>query len=357
MKTNSVKLFLDLVKISSPSGYETLVKEFAQKHLKEAGWIAVADKRGNLTAFKDAGAKLWLCAHMDTVQKREDIVKPVINKGIIKSDGTTILGADNKVGVAILLYLATKTQYLNSCGLIFTVNEESGEMGSSTIDLSDFKPKLILNLDGSSNVGVINDQGMGQVVFELEIFGKLAHAAKDPEAGVNAIKIAAKIINQTKLGKDSYDNTCNIGQIIGGGATNIVPDYVKMRGEMRSLNIKSLNRSWQRLGVKVEKICKEDGAKFNLIRIDSDGVPIWLKKYNTRYVNMLKKAADECQLKFKVEKMLASSDANFLHHWAPVFSINHGGFGAHSKEEGIAINDIYASEAYLKAIIRKFNKL
>lgn len=356
MKNDIVDLFIKLIKIPSPSGDEGKVREFINTQMVNKDWEISTDKSGNLIAFKNPHAKLWLVAHMDTVQTPGQMVKPIINGDIITSDGTTILGADNKVGVAILLHLASTGSSIDECGLIFSVNEEAGEMGTAKIDWGGKCPELILNIDGSDEVGIINDSGMGQIVFDVEIWGKSAHASKNPEMGINAIMVATEIIHQLKLGKDSSENTCNIGKIEGDGATNVVPDYVKFVGEIRSFSKNGLNMNWYNLEKITEETTKKYGAKCLVTNRVIDGVPVWEKKNNDKYKNIIIKAGEQTGLSLEFTKMYACSDASFLSKTAEVFSINHGGHLAHSHQEWIDIADIYKSKLFIESIVSTFNK-
>ncbi|MFA5895030.1 MAG: M20/M25/M40 family metallo-hydrolase [Candidatus Shapirobacteria bacterium] len=353
---NIVETFIELVKIPSPSGNEKLVREFISKKLLNTNWKVTTDVKGNLIAYKNQKAKLWLVAHMDTVQLPGQVVKPIFKGDTITSDGSTILGADNKAGVAILLYLASNGSSLDKCGLVFTVNEESGEMGSSKIDWGNMSPELILNFDGSEKVGLVNDSGMGQIVFDVEIWGKSAHASKNPEMGINAIKVASEIIHQLHLGKDDNENTCNIGRIEGGGETNVVPDYVKFVGEIRSFSKIGLNTKWENLKKITEQSAKKYGAKCLVNNRANDGVPVWEKNSNNTYKNILINAGEQIGLNLEFVKMGACSDASFLSKKAEVFSINHGGHLAHSHQEWIDIAEIHNSKLFIESIVATFNK-
>ena len=111
-------------------------------------------------------------AHMDTVQKTDEIVHPQFNGKRFISDGTTILGADNKASIAVLLILAHeifRSKKQSRVVLIFTTREELGTMGSSALSLTRFQPKLICNIDGSSRIGTIDYRSYGQLIFSLTV--------------------------------------------------------------------------------------------------------------------------------------------------------------------------------------------
>src|SRR6266850_3508507 len=104
--------FLELVQIDSLSRKEGRIAEKLARDLRalgadvefDAAGSAVGGETGNLIAHipgtADAPA-LLLCAHMDTVTPGEG-VKPVVEGDVIRTDGTTVLGGDDKSGVAIV---------------------------------------------------------------------------------------------------------------------------------------------------------------------------------------------------------------------------------------------------------------
>ena len=356
MKNELLEQFIALVKIPSPSGYEKEVRTYLKNKLSKSSWITKTDGSGNLMAYKSRTAKLWLVAHMDTVLQNGQKVTPLIKNDIVYSDGTTILGADNKVGVAILLDLAVSSNLLDKCGLIFTVNEEEGEMGSARIDWNNFSPELILNIDGCEEVGIINDCGMGQIVFEIDVYGKSAHAAKHPDLGINAIEVACHIVNKIQQGADDEGNTCNIGKIDGGIATNVVADHVKIVGEMRSFNKITLSSKWKMLNSLVMSESEKYGAKCVVTKKKAHGVPVWEQATESKYKHLLLSSASSVGIKAKFEKMFACSDANYLSKTAHVFSINHGGSNPHTVMESIKINDILSANLFISSIVSSFNQ-
>ena len=100
---NLLNLFLDLVRIPSPSGQEGAVADAIAAQLRGMGLSVERDEAGNLLSYLDGeGEPLLLTAHMDTVTPCEN-VRPVVRDGVVYSDGTTILGSDDKAGVAVIL--------------------------------------------------------------------------------------------------------------------------------------------------------------------------------------------------------------------------------------------------------------
>jgi len=236
-----VNTFLELVQIDSPSGEEAAFREEMVKRLQSLGLTTEIDDYGNLVARLEdgVGAYFLLSAHMDTVEPGRGI-QPVIRDGVIYSDGTTILGGDDKSGVAIILEIL---ELIKEKGLphppievVLTVEEELGLQGARNLDMNRLKSKWGLVLDSGGGPGMITRSGPSADKFRVTIKGRGAHAGLHPETGINALAIAAEALMRMPLGRVDFESTCNMGTIEGGTARNAVPAEVHLFGEARSRN-------------------------------------------------------------------------------------------------------------------------
>jgi tripeptide aminopeptidase len=177
-----------------------------------------------------------LCAHLDTVAPGKGI-KPLREGNIIRSDGTTVLGADDKAGVAIILEVVKTLQEKSlphpPLEIVFTVCEEIGLLGAKELDYNSITASWGIVLDGGS-INEVTNRAPSANRFSIKIHGKEAHAGIAPETGLNSIVLAAQAISQLQLGRIDDESTANIGLIKGGVATNIVPNLVEIEGEARS---------------------------------------------------------------------------------------------------------------------------
>ncbi|KAB7708834.1 M20/M25/M40 family metallo-hydrolase [Bacillus aerolatus] len=242
--------FLELVQIDSETKQEAAIAKVLTSKFEELGVHVYEDdsaaKTGHgagnlictLEATKDGVDPIYFTSHMDTVVPGAG-VKPSIENGYVVTDGTTILGADDKAGLAAMLELVKVLKEQNySHGMIqfiITAGEESGLVGAKALDPSLVKAKFGYALDSDGTVGNIIVAAPTQAKIKAEIFGKTAHAGVAPEKGVSAITIAAKAIAKMPLGRIDEETTANIGRFEGGQATNIVCDYVNILAEARSL--------------------------------------------------------------------------------------------------------------------------
>lgn len=248
--SRALDTFLDLARISSPTGHERGVAEYAAKALAEAGCdVRFDDTRavtgsdtGNLIATLPGtapGMIVALSAHMDCVDPCEGVT-PVIEAGVIRTSGETVLGGDDKVGVAAVIEAIRRVSVSNephaALRVLFTVSEEQGLIGAKALTADDAASDVCLVLDADGPVGGIVTAAPTQYSFEARFIGRAAHAGVEPEKGVSAIRMAADAIGRMELGRLDERTTANIGTIEGGSATNVVAPACTVTGECRSLD-------------------------------------------------------------------------------------------------------------------------
>jgi tripeptide aminopeptidase len=260
-----ITTFTDLVKIDSPSGSEKAAAEFVAARLRALGLEPKVDALYNVTAlFPGEGAPLLLNAHTDSVAPCLGI-QPVVANGVVKSDGTTILGADDRAGVAAILeaLAALREQNLahRPLEIAITVQEEVGLVGAQGLDLAQFKSKMGVVLDSHGPVGTIIVQSPTHNLIEATLIGKAAHAGVEPEKGISAIVVAAEAIAAMKLGRIDAETTANIGVIQGGAARNIVAEKCQLTGEARSQRESKLKRQTNAMVRALERAAKKHRAK------------------------------------------------------------------------------------------------
>jgi len=275
-----VRIFENLVKIYSPSYKERFVAGYIKGYVEALGFLAYEDEAGKALGG-DAGNVLvtipgtadgpciLFAAHMDTVEPSGGI-EPVIEDGVIKSKGDTILGADDKAGVAAMLELISvlegKLLRHGPVHLAFTIAEEVGLEGAKHLDLSDVNVDYAYVLDSNGPVGTVVVGAPYQDSFEVEYTGRAAHAGVAPELGINAIVAASKAICGMNIGRIDEDTTSNVGTIEGGRAGNIVPAKVNLLAEARSIDPAKLEKQAHHMIECFKKGADETGAEVNIKR-------------------------------------------------------------------------------------------
>ncbi|MGH7864774.1 MAG: M20/M25/M40 family metallo-hydrolase [Candidatus Binataceae bacterium] len=242
------EFFLELVRIDSLSRRELEVATRLKREMEAAGASCKFDNAGervrgntgNLIARIPGAlpnvAPLLLCAHMDTVVPGEG-VKPIIEGDIIRTDGSTVLGGDDKSGCAIICEVAHRLREENIAhgplDCVFTICEEVGLLGAKHLDLAmvDAREGLVFDSDSP---GYLFVRAPAATMVRFTVRGLEAHAGMAPERGISAVKVASEAIATMKLGRIDFETTANLGLIKGGRALNVVPNEVVVSGEARS---------------------------------------------------------------------------------------------------------------------------
>lgn len=273
-----VEEFCELVKVDSETGYEQEISQVLKTKLVELGFEVTEDDSmaqtghgaNNLIGYLPATADaineptiLFTC-HMDTVTPGKGVKPQVDADGYIRSDGTTILGADDKAGIAALFeavkILKETKQSHAAMQFVITVGEEAGLKGAMALDPKLLKAKYGYAIDSNGEIGDIAVAAPTQAHIIIEIFGKTAHAGVSPEKGISAIQVAAKAVSKMKLGRIDHETTANIGRFEGSGPTNIVNDYVKIVAEARSIVQHKLDDQVASMKKAVEETVVQYGA-------------------------------------------------------------------------------------------------
>ncbi|MDH6604299.1 tripeptide aminopeptidase [Bacilli bacterium PM5-9] len=278
-KQRMIDNFLSYVQIDSETKNEKNICDYISKQMKDLGFEVIVDNAGeaigsngyNVCVKYSNNSKkqpILLSAHLDTVTPGNGI-KPIIDGDIIKTDGTTILGSDDKSGVAIIVECmqTIKENNLDSRPIeaVFSIYEEGGLKGAKAFDISQVAAKEAIVLDAGGPIGTICVTAPAQDVITVDIYGKAAHAGMEPEAGVSAIQIAANAISKMNLYRIDEETTANFGIINGGVATNIITDHVHLVGETRSLSTDKLEKQTKSMVDTLEKTASELGGEVNIV--------------------------------------------------------------------------------------------
>jgi len=355
-----IETFTELIRINSPSFNERELGNFLKKRLEYVGCTVEFqeyDRSFNLIAIKKGTnpdiPPLLLSGHMDTIEPTEGITFR-IEEGVIRTTGNTVLGADDKSALAqileVLAVINEKEIPHGNLEIVFTSAEENGLFGAKNLDFTRLRSKHALVLDSSGGVGNIVIAAPTHHTYEMKITGKGAHAGIEPEKGISAIRVAARIISEVSDGRINAGTTANIGVIKGGTATNVVPKEVIIKGELRSQNEGELEKTKQALFNTAETVAKQNGAQLEIasreeykaFRIDE----------NDPFLRFLDEIYKECGLEPIHMTTGGGSDANiFNQNGIMAINISTGMQKVHSTEEHIHIKDLYnGSVVVLSAI-------
>ncbi len=356
-----LEIFLDLIKIEGVSQQEAGVAEYIKRFLMKYGFKfheddskkSTGSNTGNIIVKIGSGGEIILASHMDTARSTLN-VNPQLQNDRITSDGTTVLGVDNRMGIAILLRLLQKVQLesiiTKDFSVAFTTCEETTLAGS-----------MNLRLNGTVKYGFVFDSYMppgkfvansyGAATFKIEINGKASHSGIAPEQGINALDIAIKAMSGLSVGKVTDTTVINFGKISGGSAVNVIPEKVIVEGEVRSLSIAEGENILEKISQAFRRAAQLQGGKLDF-SYKWDFKPYSINKnsftYNKIYEVLRKINLDPVGIESR-----GGSDANSLNEKG-IESINIG-IGAqnpHSNDEFVLYDDFEKSLKIALELVR-----
>lgn len=354
-KKRLIKTLIDLVKIDSPSGSEDKVAREMTKRLKNLGGEVEVDGFGNIIAkFSGVGEPLLLNAHLDTVEPGCGI-KPKISSQRIETDGSTILGGDDKAGLAIILEAIIVLKEDNRphfpLEVILTRGEEVGLLGALNLDYGKISAKQGISFDGHGPVSNITVAAPGYNRVDVTIIGRSAHAGVEPEKGISAIEIASKIISEFKLGRIDEETTANIGLIEGGSARNAVAERAHFKGEIRSRDLAKLEAHTKHFR---EVLAKFDAA-FEEAVLEIDIAHEFNPYHFSEDHPMIQRILQICKnLKIKpsLEPTGGGADVNIFNaHGLEVVCVGTGGYELHTKREYLVIKEFIEAAKFAAELI------
>ncbi|NPC93217.1 M20/M25/M40 family metallo-hydrolase [Bacillus sp. WMMC1349] len=361
--------FLELVQIDSETKYEAEICNVLKEKFTALGLDVYEDDSAAVTGHgagnlictlpgtKEADT-IYFTSHMDTVVPGKG-VKPVIEDGYIKTDGTTILGADDKTGLAAMFeairVLKEKKIPHGTIQFIITVGEESGLVGAKALDRALIKAKYGYALDSDGKVGQIIVAAPTQAKVKASVYGKTAHAGVEPEKGVSAITMAAKAITKMPLGRIDKETTANIGRFEGGTQTNIVCDHVEILAEARSLDPEKMEKQTEKMKDAFEAAAAEMGGKAEV------SIEVMYPGYRYQdgdlVVEIAKKAAEKIGRPSELLTSGGGSDANIIAgHGIPTVNLAVGYEQIHTKNEKMPIEELSKTAEMVIAIIEEAAK-
>jgi tripeptide aminopeptidase len=255
-------LFVELCAIPSPPGDERAVADRVTAYLDDLGlgWDeddcgdAIGSNTGNilcrLPGGDGSGVPLFFCSHLDTVPPTGTI-EPVVDDGVVRNGAGTILGADNKAAVAVMLEAARRlvVDGIPHAGveLLFTPKEEVGLLGAAAFDHDRLEAHTGYVYDQAAPIGEVILGAPSQRSINARFRGRAAHAGMYPEEGRSAIAAAARAVADLRLGRIDDESSTNVGTITGGVARNIVPEWCELDAEVRSRDPRKLTELVQEM--------------------------------------------------------------------------------------------------------------
>lgn len=362
-----VKLFLDLISINAPALGEADCVRFVRKHLEGLGLEVIEDAAGesiggngnNLIAWlrgnKPDAPRVFLSAHFDTVELTAGLIVKE-EAGVFSSASDTILGADDKGGMApaieaIHCLIESGEPHGDVC-LLFSVAEEIGLKGAQALKIEDLGLDFGYVLDTGPPVGSFVTQTATHDKLDIHIKGVPAHSGKDPEKGINAIQVAATAIHDMCLGRISPRTTANLGIIEGGTATNVVCPFVHIKAEARSTSVEELDEQVDHMIKRFESAARQWGTTveinherhYNAYCIDPE----------SKVVEIAKRASRNLGFDPELRTTLGGSDANVYNaKGVPCIVMATGMDKIHTHDEFISRKDLVNTAKLALEVLRE----
>ncbi|MDD5646243.1 MAG: M20/M25/M40 family metallo-hydrolase [Candidatus Bipolaricaulis sp.] len=348
-----VALFCDLVRIDSESGEEAeFLRYLADTLGREFGATCEFDDAGNLIARVEASGStadpVVLSAHADTVKPGRGI-EPIVEDGVIRSAGPTILAADDKAGIAQIVEAIRTARRRPPVEIVVTVGEEVGLRGARQLDLGRIRSRRAFVIDGEHTNEIVIG-GPTHVNFDITITGKAAHAGMEPEKGISAIRVAAAAILAMPEGRIDFETTANVGVIEGGLIRNGVPESVKIKAECRSLTHEKALAQARAMREAFENAARDAGATVEIaeeIEYEAMSVP-----EDGELVRAAKNAIRAAGLEPIAKRVTGGTDALvFANRGLDAVVLGYGGKKAHSKDEHIEVATLRQGAEVLRHLL------
>ncbi len=362
-KTRLLNRFLRYVACESETGNEQAFCKLMEQELLRIGLHVVRDdvsqKCGSngfniYASLPGTGEPLLLSAHLDTVSPGSNI-EPVIENGVIRSKGNTILGADDKSGVAAIVEAIESVIEQNTphrpLEVLFSVCEEVGLLGSKHADYSLIQSRQAIVLDSSKNGCIIN-RAPANVHLHVEIRGKGAHAGISPDKGVHALKAAALAVSNIPCGFVDNNSVMNVSNFLAPGKTNVVPEHASFDIEIRSFEEDLLQMHAKNAESAVKAACEALGAKYSITQERHSDV-LYVPESSPLLKDLLN-VYEEIGVNIKIDRTYGGSDATWLfYNGIDALNVGTGMSDAHALTEHIAVSDLEQTARMVERMITR----
>lgn len=359
-----VNHFLDIVQIDSESKNEKAIAEALAEQLGELGFTVTklpvpehVSNGFNIYAKLEGELEgsIVFSSHMDTVTPGNGI-EPIIEDGVIRSKGNTVLGGDDKSGISAVMEAVRVIKENNyahkTIELAFTVYEEGGLHGSKNYDMSYIQSNHAIVLDSGGPIGTIITSAPGQQNLKVTITGRPAHAGLAPEEGINALTVAADAIMNMTLARIDEETTANIGVVHGGQATNIVMPELYIEGEARSLDDVKLAKQVEHMESIFKAAAEKHEAQIEII--STRAYNAYKIADDNAHVASIKEAFESINISPFTKSTGGGSDANvFNEKGLTTVNLSTGMSKVHTTEEFIKVSDMVDITRFLTAYLTR----
>ena len=343
-----LETFLTILRIDSYHPHEDPVIDALRPQLERVGvQLRVDEHRNVLGYWPGRGAlrdrePILLCAHTDTVRPTPQM-EPVVRDGSVHSDGSSVLGADDKAAVAAIVEALAAIEDAGvphgPAEVLFTVGEDVGHIGSKAFDVTPVRSKMAFVPDADGPVGGIMLAAPWSESTTVVFQGRAAHAGMEPENGRSAVSMVAQSVQSMRLGRVDEETTANVGVIAGGEAINIIPPEAELKFNVRSLD----KKKYENLSAEMLDCCRQAASQFEgqIDVVPINAVAGFRFEPNAPIVRRAEAAMKAAGVKPWQSVTCGGSDANELNEKGlPTIVISVGYKDIHSNKESMPIDDL-----------------
>ena len=359
--------FIDLATTDSASGKEEAIAQKLMPKLEELGFTVTRDNAGDLFGGEcgnvigiregELDGAIFLSSHMDRVPNGFGI-KPVEKDGVLYSDGTTILAADDLSGVVAILEgvrgAIAAGKPLPRIEIVFSVGEETNLWGAKGMDVSLLKSRIGYMFDSPGRTGRFINGAPGRYDLDVEIFGKPAHAGNEPEKGIDSAKIMSDMLSTLRQGRLDFESTANFPILkTGSTARNVVCDYAMFQGETRSRNRQKLQEYVAYFEEHCTKVAEAAGAQIKITK--NEGFLPFLIPEDDEVIAVAKAACEATGVECKIEVGGGGMDANVYNaQGMATIGVATGYSKNHTLNEQLILEDFYKAAELAQNIIETY---
>jgi tripeptide aminopeptidase len=342
LKKQLLDTFLDTIKINEIFTQEDKIIKYVINYAKKQGVSCEQDSFGNVIChYPGEGDSILLNTHLDIPEPAENIAY-TIDGDILRSNGKTILGADPKSGVAVLLelikYLKENNVKTRPIEFVFTLGEEAGLVGARHLDYSMLKSKMGLVIDEDGQPVNLITGAIGNYDINVTVHGKTVHS-RDWKDGLNAIEHISKIIANLKQGEIVNGVTFNIGLLHGGTAVNSVAGKAHFDAEFRSFDMEKMRVAVDEVEKQIKNYCKENGLEVDFKK--EEKFSSYKLERDHELFKLIDKTYKTMNMKANFYDTFGGSDSNIFNaNGIKTVAIGSGYYLAHQYHEYINLQDM-----------------
>jgi tripeptide aminopeptidase len=278
-------------------------------------------------------------------------------KDIITASGTTLLGADDKAGVAIIMSMAAHLMQHpeikhGPVKLLFTPDEEVGR-GTNYVDMKKLGASVGYTLDGGE-LGTLEDETFSADGVEIVIHGVIAHPGSAKDIMVNAVKIAAEIIDALPKNEWSPETTAKREGFVHPTDINGLAEKATIKFIVRDFTLEGLQQHEARLKSIAEKILKQYpncSMEFHVTEQYRNMKEILHQ--HPHIVAYAEEAYQRCGIPVIKEPIRGGTDGSrFSYMGMPCPNLFTGMQAIHSKHEWVGVQDIEEATRMLVELVQ-----